>query len=209
MNIQRHPADWNAFGLTDKFAGKVIYCIDGSKLYIGMSLQNVVASYKKQFGKQPPSLKHTGSWLHQMSLEEILETGFYCLVMKGDILVIPPGFVVHDACLGNEGADIVSWLCVVPGGAQWLKTYRWAKANGVLSLPQKADDQLRQIYAHLGKGAMFMEKLMLLSDVKSEEEKTAEPEVDANAGLPVLSFVLSFVLAVSGFVQGLASSNFL
>ena len=101
LAIRRYEASSVTCGVFEMMTGRVVYCVQGDRFYMGMSIEQVMASFQSQFDRWPCSLRETACWLRQMSLEEIMTDGWFCLVRSGDILTIPPCHIIFEAFLGT------------------------------------------------------------------------------------------------------------
>lgn len=172
LSIHRHqPASFQC-GVTDTLMGRVVCCLGGCRLFLGMTLDKVSTTFKEQFQRPPSSLKECASWVHRMSLELLLEDGFYCILREGDILVIPPFCVVLEGGLGVEHpCDLITWPCVLPGGHEWRAAFKEFQKLTLLDIPdQETDSPTARAILGITSSVVTVEKLLLLSDVKNETQ---------------------------------------
>lgn len=186
LSIHRYQPSSFQCGVTDTLAGRVVYCLGGCRLFLGMSVDKVCATFQKQFGRHPSSLRECASWLRKMHLEQILDHGFYCLLREGDVLVIPPFSVVLEGGLGVDSpCDLITWPCLLPGGFGWRTALKEFQKLSLLSTAEKSPEA--KVALQISHSIVTVEKLLLLSDVKPEAG-TGSPDVRRNPLL--LAFTL-------------------
>ena len=66
-------------------------------------------SFIDRFGGAPSSITQLGLLLKQISLEELSSTGFMIVVKEGDILIVPEGYLIIEACLGDVACDTITY----------------------------------------------------------------------------------------------------
>ena len=169
LAIHRYSAISFTCGISDMMSGRVIYCLNGFRIFLGMSLGKVATTFKEQFKSDPTSLRQCASWVHQMSLELLMSDGFYCMIGAGDVLILPPNHVILEASLGNQDeCDVVSWPCLLRGGHDWRAEFVQNRSSSFLSPPDDCDEVYRNTVQSIRSGMNVLEKLLLLSDVKVE-----------------------------------------
>lgn len=176
LAIHRHVQDSSTCGVFDLLAGRMIYCVTGVRLYLGMSIERIVALFEQAHTLKPKSLKICAAWIKELPLEDILSNGFYCLLGEGDILAVPPCFMIFEACLGTDGCcDVISWPFLQPEGHEWKVGVDKLRRSGLLSVePSDADSHFAKMIHALQSGIDLLEKVVLLSNVKIESEELPE-----------------------------------
>ena len=171
LSITRFAKDSFACGVTELLAGRVVYCVSGVRVYMGMSIQKVVETFNQQFNQDPTSLRQCASWLHKMPLEVLMSNGFYCMVRKGDVLVIPSCFLIVEAALGvnQDECDVITWSCVAPKGDAWRKQFALLRDSPLLAVNPEKDGTFAHVVQGVVSGMTVLEKLLLLTDVKVEQ----------------------------------------
>ena len=169
LAIHRYSRTSFTCGISDMMAGRVVYCLKGFRIFLGMSLSKVATTFKEQFKQAPTSLRQCASWVHQMSLELLMSDGFYCMIGAGDVLVLPPNHVILEASLGDQDeCDVVSWPCLLRGGHEWRVEFAQNRSSSFLSPSDDVDEAYHHIVQNIRSGMNVLEKLLLLSDVKAE-----------------------------------------
>ena len=198
VSCARFPADSVQVGPTDRMLGRVIHCCFGKRLYIAVPFEPLVESFAAQFQqdctlrprrdttvrghvffvralvREPcqdaKTIGQLASWLHKMPFDRVEEIGFFVMLVAGATLLVPPGCIVVECCLGEVGATVVSYPTLLPGQfPEWQQ--RWQQIEKMLN-----PDNASQV--NLGIGMNFVHRMIMIASVKSEPE--AEPEVDAN-----------------------------
>ena len=171
LAVHRYQPGSFSAGITDFMTGKVILCMKGARLYLGMPVEIVASTFVNQFASEP-SLQQCASWLHQMPLELIMEKGFYAMVCEGDVLIVPPAFVLVEAGMNfsTDPCDVISWPCLLPHGCQWRLQYKDVRKTSVLQVGD-GNAPSDQVINGIRFGMDVLEKLLFLSDVKPESEE--------------------------------------
>lgn len=174
LSISRFANDSFTCGVTELLAGRVVYCVSGLRVYMGMSIQKIVETFKQQFNQEPTSLRQCASWVHKMPLEVLMSNGFYCMVRRGDVLVIPPCFVILEASLGVSQdqecqCDVITWPCVAPKGDVWRKQFAVLRESPLFDVNPEIDGTFANVVQGVVSGMTVLEKLLLLTDVKVEQ----------------------------------------
>ncbi|CAE7194075.1 unnamed protein product [Symbiodinium microadriaticum] len=170
VSCARFPADSVQVGPTDRMLGRVIHCCFGKRLYIAVPFEPLVESFAAQFQQDAKTIGQLASWLHKMPFDRVEEIGFFVMLVAGATLLVPPGCIVVECCLGEVGATVVSYPTLLPGQfPEWQQ--RWQQIEKMLN-----PDNASQV--NLGIGMNFVHRMIMIASVKSEPE--AEPEVDAN-----------------------------
>ena len=171
LAIHRYSNTNFTCGVSDMMAGRIIYCLKGTRIFLGMQLEKVSTTFTKEFRRETRSLRDCASWVHQMSLELIMTEGFYCMIGAGDILAIPPNHVILEACLGNgdDHCDVITWPCLLQGGQEWRSALKSIRSAGFLNVdPAGTDQSFSKAIQGISDGLNLLEKVLLLSDVKLE-----------------------------------------
>ena len=171
LAIHRYSNTSFTCGVSDMMAGRIIYCLKGTRLFMAMSLEKVSTTFTTQFRRETRSLRDCASWVHQMPLEMIMTDGFYSMIGEGDILVIPPNHVILEACLGNgdDQCDVITWPCLLQGGQEWRSAFNTIRSAGFLSVdPAGTEQSFSKAVQVISAGMNLLEKVLLLSDVKLE-----------------------------------------
>lgn len=66
---------------------------------------------------------------------------FFSWVSAGDVLVMPACSIVFEACLGQVGADMITWPCVLPGDKFWMQELHHLKQAGFLHVDPNAGER--------------------------------------------------------------------
>ena len=76
------------------------------------------ASFNDTFNQEPSSLPQMAAWLRKLSLEQLSaddSSGFAVTIHAGEVLVVPEGYMIMEACLGDHDADVISYPFLLKG----------------------------------------------------------------------------------------------
>jgi hypothetical protein len=97
-------------GIADLFAGQCIVPFSGLQMVIAMPIDAASVTFHDEFGENPGSIGQLCTWLLHIPLEKLLENRvFFVALTKGKALIIPPGHIIAEACLGEHGFGFMSF----------------------------------------------------------------------------------------------------
>lgn len=175
--INRHSATSATCGTFDLMANRVMYCLQGYRFYLGMSMEKLLKSFDDYFKTPPTGLPQLAAWLRRQSVENIIADGFTCMLTPGDVMIVPHGYLVLEACLGGEqdiDCHIASYTCLVPNGHAWLEYLKACRELGIVPSHQETQQEGQDRMQALFTGMNVLERMLLLSQVKQEQSAEAE-----------------------------------
>ena len=120
--------------------------------------------------KDPKTLGQLAAWLQNMPLSSIQDNGFFIMLMAGHTLFVPPGYVVTEACIGTDGAAMLSYPTLLKSQ---MESWRglWQDVKLVLNPNNESQMNVR--------AAMnLVDRLLMLGCVKTEADDDADFDDD-------------------------------
>ena len=139
-------------GVPESMAGRVLHCAAGKRCMMGMKFDIIFRNYQETFSEDcvfvewshlvdlflktcsfillhsvledPKTLGQLALWLRNMPLSTLEEHGFFIMLVPGNTLYVPPGYIILEACMGKEGATIISYPTLLESQMKsWQQTW--------------------------------------------------------------------------------------
>lgn len=119
MSYVEHKEDHSFCGFYDLMMGRVMYCSSGQRFFVGVSATFAVRSSENQFNEAPKTMGQLALWVMKMPSSlwfdgEPTKQCFFAMMCEGDVLVIPPGFIMFETGLGVKTSTMISWAFADP-----------------------------------------------------------------------------------------------
>ena len=127
MQMMVHQPGTFFCGVHELMLGRVVVCLQGQRLVLGVAAHRVAESFKERFGHDACSVAQLASWTVAMDTDRWAtmmaeHDAFFSVLRDGDVLIVPPGFFVIEACFNEMVAKMVSWAYIDPCPA-WMSLF--------------------------------------------------------------------------------------
>lgn len=94
----------------------------------------LISSFESQFKQSPISIAQVAAWFRKIGMEEIGSkgSGFVMVLTEGDVIIVPEGYMVVEACLGDSSAIIMSYSFLLKACSKhWIEKVRAGQGGSV------------------------------------------------------------------------------